>query len=127
MTLNGIPIECCLVAGSAANVKALNCLPLQLGPGSSLYYDAAYTNYKVEDLLAEQEGIALKARGKSNAKRKEWPCEVYLEEQVRKGIKTTFSQIKASMPRCIHATSTNGFLLKTALFIMAFAFEQLLL
>lgn len=126
VTLNGIPVEFCLVAGSEADVKALGRLPLQLGPGSRLYCDAAYTNYKAEDLLAEQEGIALKAGRKSNAKRKEWPWEVYLKEQHRKGIETTFSQIKARMPRSVHATSTDGFLLKTALFIMAFAFEQLL-
>jgi hypothetical protein len=126
VTLNGVPVECCLVAGSEADVRALSRLPLQLGQGSRLYCDAAYTNYKVADLLAEQEGIALKTSRKSHAKRKDQPWEVYLKEQIRKGIETTFSQIKARMPRSIHATSTEGFLLKTALFVRAFAFEQLL-
>lgn len=125
VTLHGIPVEFCLVAGAEADVRALNQLPLHFSEGSELFADAAYTDYKIEDLLEQNESIALRVARKSNAKRKDMPWIVYLKDQMRKGIETTFSQIKAKMLRTIHATSPNGFMLKVALFTIAFAFEQL--
>lgn len=126
VTLAGIPVEFCIVAGAEADVRALHRLPLHLSEGAELFADAAYTDYRIEDLLEQNEGIALRVARKSNAKRKDQPWVAYLKNQVRKGIETTFSQIKARMLRTIHATSTNGFMLKVALFTIAFAFEQYL-
>ena len=126
VTLGGIPVEFCLVAGAEADVRALAQLPLHFSEGSELFADAAYTDYRIEDLLQENEGIRLRVDRKSNAKRTDRPWVVYLKNQTRKGIETTFSQIKAKMLRTIHATSTNGFMLKVALFTIAFAFEQYL-
>ena len=44
---------------------------------------------------------------------------------MRKAVETDFSQIKAKMLRCIHAVTKEGFLLKVALFVIAFAFYKI--
>ena len=43
---------------------------------------------------------------------------------MRKGIETTISEVKAKMLRTIHAVTQEGFLLKVALFVIAFSFEK---
>ena len=126
VTVDGIPVECCLVAGAEADVRALGQLALHFTAGIELFVDAAYTDYKIEDLMEALENICLRAGRKSNSKRKAPAWTAYLKEQMSKGIETAFSQIKAKMLRTIHATSPQGFMLKVALFVMAFAFEQLL-
>ena len=126
LTLIGIPVEFCLVAGAEADVRALYQLPFACAKGSRIFCDAAYTDYKSEDLMSLEEGIELMCSRKSNPKRKDKAWVAYLKEQLGKGVETTFSQIKAKMLRTIHATSTNGFMRKATLFVMAFAFEQLL-
>lgn len=62
---------------------------------------------------------------KSNSTRKYEPYVHFLKQYMRKQIETDFSQIKAKMLRCIHAVTKQGFLLKVALFVIAFAFEQI--
>jgi hypothetical protein len=44
---------------------------------------------------------------------------------MRKQIETDFSQIKAKMLRSIHAVTKEGFLLKVALFVIAFSFDKI--
>ena len=58
-TKSGIPVEFVFMPGSAADVRALNALPLNLPPGSEIYADSAYTDYTAEDELLETSQIAL--------------------------------------------------------------------
>jgi len=123
LTFDGIPVEFCFTPGSQSDAHALTKLPLNVAPESRIWADAAYTDYKLEDLMFEEDGVWLLTRRKSNSKRKDKPWMDYIKQQVRKLIETHFSCIKARMPRSIHAVTAEGFYLKTALFIIAYTFE----
>jgi hypothetical protein len=125
MTLDGIPVEFCLVPGSEHDSQALGKLPFDVAPESCIYMDAGYTDYLSEDDLFGAEGIHARVQRKSNSKRKDEPYVRFLKEYMRKAIETDFSQIKAKMLRCIHAVTKQGFLLKVALFVIAFAFDKI--
>jgi Transposase DDE domain len=125
LSLEGIPVEFCLVPGSESDVQALGKLPLEVAPESCIYMDAGYTDYLSEDDLFDAEAIIAKVARRSNSKRKDEPHEVFLKEHMRKNIETEFSMIKAKMLRYIHAVTQQGFLLKVALFVIAFAFDQI--
>lgn len=62
---------------------------------------------------------------KSNSKRKDEPWIRFLKEQMRKGIETTFSMLKALFLRKIHAVTFKGFLLKKLMFIVGYTFNKL--
>jgi hypothetical protein len=68
-TRSGIPVEFVFMPGSAADVRALNSLPLNLPPGSQVYADSAYTDYQAEDYLMESSQIELKVLRKHNSTR----------------------------------------------------------
>ena len=82
-TSSGIPVEFSIVAGSQADVKVLDQLPFCLPAGSVLYADLAYTNYHLEDMLADDR-IKLYSQRKANAHRKDTPCLAYLKERMEK-------------------------------------------
>lgn len=125
LTLDGIPVEFCLVPGSEHDSQTLGKLPFDVAPQSIIYMDAGYTDYLSEDDLFEAEGIYAKVQRKSNSKRIDEPYIRFLKEYMRKAIETDFSQIKAKMLRNIHAVTKQGFLLKVALFVIAFAFNKI--
>jgi IS5 family transposase len=113
------------VPGSEHDVKALSKLPLQVAAESCIYADAAYTDYQTEDDLLENDGVRLLVSRKANSKRPDLPALAYLKEQMRKGIETTFSSIKALFLRKIHAVIFDGFLLKLLLFLFAYTLNKL--
>lgn len=125
LTLDGIPVEFCLVPGSEHDSQALGKLPFDVAPESCIYMDAGYTDYEREDDMFEAELIIAKVQRKNNSKRKDEPYVNFLKEHMRKAIETDFSQIKAKMLRNIHAVTQQGFLIKIALFVIAFAFYQI--
>ncbi len=88
--------------------------------------DAGYTDYLSEDDWFQAEMIQATVQRKSNSKRKEEPHLHFIKQHRRKGIETTFSERKASMLRKVHAVTQQGFLLKAALFVIAFSFEKLI-
>ena len=124
-TASGIPVEFCFVPGSESDVQALKKLPIAVAVESKIYGDAAYTDYTIEDNMREAEGIELMIQRRSNSKRKDEPWIRFLKEQMRKGIETTFSEIKALFLRTIHAVTFKGFLLKLILFILSFTLNKL--
>ena len=124
-TAQGIPVEFCFVPGCESDVQALKKLPLTVAAESRIYGDAAYTDYKIEDMIKKEDGIELMIARRSNAKRKDEPWIRFLKEQMRKGIETTFSEIKALFLRTIHAVTFKGFLLKLILFLLAFTLNKL--
>jgi hypothetical protein len=124
-TADGIPVEFCFVPGSEHDVNALSKLPMEVAAESCIYADAAYTNYQVEDDLLENEAVRLLVSRKANSKRPDEPALAYLKEQMRKGIETTFSSIKALFLRKIHTVIFEGFLLKLLLFLLAFSLNKL--
>lgn len=125
VTSNGIPVEFGFVPGCEADVQALKKLPLAVAAESKIYGDSAYTDYQVEDDLREAESIELMIQRKSNSLRKDEPWIRFIKEQMRKGIETAFSEIKALFLRKIHAVTFKGFLLKLVLFILAFTLNKI--
>lgn len=125
LTLAGIPVEFCLVPGSEHDSQSLQKLPFDVAPESCIYMDAGYTDYQSEDDLFEAEGIHARVQRKNNSKRKDEPYVSFLKAYMRKAIETDFSQLKAKMLRSIHAVTKEGFLLKVALFVIAFAFDKI--
>jgi hypothetical protein len=125
LTLQGIPVEFCLVPGKENDTKALRKLPFQVAAGSNIYMDAGYTDYTAEDDAAFAESIRLMTARKANSRRKDEPHIRYIKDTERKNIEKTISLIKAKMLRSIHAVTMQGFLIKVALFVIAFAFDKI--
>lgn len=121
----GIPVEFCFVPGSESDVQALKKLPLTVAAESNIYGDSAFTDYTIEDDMKEADFIQLMIQRKSNAKRKDEPWIRFIKEYMRKGIETTFSEIKALFLRKIHAVTFKGFLIKLVMFMLGFTLNKL--
>jgi hypothetical protein len=125
ITAQGIPVEFCFVPGSESDVQALKKLPLAVAAESNIYGDAAFTDYQIEDDMREADFIELMIQRKSNSKRKDQPWIRFIKEYMRKGIETTFSEIKALFLRKIHAVTFKGFLIKLVMFMLGFTLNKL--
>jgi hypothetical protein len=121
----GIPVEFGFVPGSESDVQALKKLPLAVAPESRIYGDSAYTDYQTEDDMKQADLVELMICRKRNSKRPDQPWIRFIKEQMRKGIETSFSQIKALFLRKIHAVTFKGFLIKLVMFILAFTLNKL--
>lgn len=123
-TLDGLPVEYFICAGSYHDITAFKSMNIDLPQQSELYADSAYTDYELEDHYKELEHIHLLAVRKSNSKRPDHPAMEYIKKMMRKRIETTFSEIMAFFPRKIHAVTIQGFILKVVLFIFAFTLDK---
>lgn len=122
----GKPIEFIITPASVADITALKIMEMDLAPGSVVYGDKAYTDYTLEDDLADIEKIRLIPDRKVNLKRQHPGCIRYLQSILRKRIETTFSQLVSLFPRKIHAVTCDGFLLKVIVFVVSFSLKQVL-
>ncbi len=122
----GLPVHY-IHAGSFADVRAFQTMPVNLPEQSQLYADSGYTCYELEELFAECEQVQLPICRKANAKRKEEPHVAFLKNYYPKCIETTFSGITNFFPKKIHAVTAQGFILKIILFIFAFTLNQLII
>lgn len=125
-TQDGIPVEWVFLPGAANDVRGLQTLPLNLPPGSQVYADKAFTDYLVEDNLAEGDKITLRAVRKQNSNRPDLPWLAYIKQTIRHYIETVFSQITTRFPKSIHAVTFEGFMLKVSSFIWAYTLERML-
>lgn len=123
-TKTGLPVEFVFLPGSAADVRALNALPLNLPPESDVYGDSAYTDYSIEDDLKQSSQINLQVMRKKNSKRPDPAWNQYIKQHTRHYIETVFSSITRVFPKSIHAVTYEGFLLKLEAFIFAFTVRQ---
>ncbi len=122
---SGIPVEFGFVPGCESDVQALKKLPMAVAAESRIYGDSAYTDYQMEDDMKETDLIELMIQRRSNSKRPDQPWVRFIKEHMRKGIETSFSEIKALFLRKIHAVTFKGFLLKLVMFILAFTLNKL--
>ena len=113
----GVPVAFCFTPGNQADVKSLEKIVSGLPAEASVYADSAYTDYKIEDKLFENESVLLKVQRKSNSKRKDTKQQTIEKLKMRKRVETTISDIKKLFPRTIHAVTLNGFLMKLILFV----------
>ena len=116
----GIPVDYYLLAGSLADITALQSMNIDQPENSELYGDSAYTDYTLEDNYNEHEKIKLRIVRRSNSKRMEAAYSEYFKEQMRKRIETTFSEIQQYLPAKVHAVTAKGFMLKIFLFLLAY-------
>ena len=123
-TADGIPVEYTFLPGRAHDSNALKQMPFLLPPGSKVYADAAYTNYVIEDMLKDAEGIELLSQRTSRLKRQHEPYVDYIITTMRKRIETTFSEIANFLPKKIHAVTEYGFILKVVIFIFGYAISR---
>jgi hypothetical protein len=120
VTAKGIPVEYTFTAANAHDLEGLKQMPLDLGEQSTLFADSAYTDYELENSLAD-DGIKLLAARKKNAKKKHESWVEYIFSAYRKRVETSFSDIKKCFPLTIHAVTDKGFLIKIITFIFAYA------
>jgi hypothetical protein len=123
-TVDGIPVEYFICAGSYADITAFKSMNIDLPAGSELYADSGYTDYEIEDNYKELEQVNLLVSRRSNSKRPDHPAWEFIKKVMRKKIETTFSEITALFPRNIHAVTPQGFILKIVLFIFAFTMDK---
>jgi hypothetical protein len=124
VTSNGIPVEFTFTTGRIHDIDGIKQLPVNLPDGSELLADSAYTDYLLEEMLADN-NIQLKAARKSNSIKPHNPCTEYLISIHRKRIETAFSDIAKYLPKKIHAVTEIGFLIKIIMFIWAYTFDKL--
>ena len=124
VTSNGIPVEFTFTTGNKHDLDGIKQLPVNLPQGSELLADCAYTDYLLEEMLADN-GVNLLAARKNNSKHPHDPCLEYLISIGRKRIETAFSDIAKYMPKKIHAVTETGFLIKLVMFIWAYTFDKL--
>jgi hypothetical protein len=108
-TVDGQPVEVLLTPGNVSDTKTLKLFHFNLTNGSTIYGDKAYTDYEIEDLLRERDGITLQPIRKINHKRQFDACTEFLQKTYRKGIETVNSMITGMFPKTIHAVTAAGF------------------
>jgi hypothetical protein len=124
VTVDGLPVEFCILPGSLADVAGLAHLPFALPAGAEVAADAAYTFYEWEDELAEREQISLLVGRKRNSKRRDGPSLHNYKQWLRRRIETVFGEITKLFPKKIHATTLAGFILKISLFLFAYQVDK---
>lgn len=124
VTVEGVPVEFCILPGSLSDVAGVAHLPLALPASSQVAADAAYTFYEWEDALSERDGISLLVGRKTNSKRRDAPAMHDYKQWLRRRIETVFGEITKLFPKKIHATTLSGFILKISLFLLAYQIDK---
>lgn len=124
VTVEGVPVECCVLPGAASDIEGLSELPLALPRGAQVAADAAYTFYEWEDALKETDGVHLLVGRKRNSKRRDAPALHDYKQWLRRRIETVFGEITRLFPKKIHATTLSGFILKITLFLFAYQIDK---
>lgn len=124
VTSNGIPVEFTFTTANKHDLDGIKQLPVNLPDGSEILADSAYTDYLLEEMLADN-GVRLLAARKSNSKHPHNPCAEYLISIGRKRVETAFSDIVKYMPKKIHAVTDKGFIIKLIAFIWGYTLDKL--
>lgn len=123
-TIDGVPVEFCILPGACHDLQGLAELAIDLPKRSELFADTAYTNYEWEEYLLETDQIRLQVPRKTNSQKSVEPFVETYKQLMRKRIETVFGEISKLFPKKIHATTLEGFLLKISLFLFAFQLDK---
>jgi hypothetical protein len=123
-TVEGVPVEFCILPGRLCDLEGLAELPLALPKGSDVAADAAYTYYEWEEALADGEGVRLLVCRRGNSLRRDMPALHDYKQWLRRRIETVFGEITKLFPKKIHATTLSGFILKISLFLFAYQVDK---
>ena len=124
VTVEGVPVECCILPGSLSDIQGLAELPFSLPAGAQVAADAAYTFYEWEDHLLERDSVHLLVARKANSKRRDTPPLHDYKQWLRRRVETVFGEIAKLFPKKIHATTLSGFVLKIGLFLFAYQVDK---
>jgi hypothetical protein len=124
VTEQGDPIEFFLAPGAFSDTSALRLYQFDVPAQTWLIGDKAYTDYTMEDLMAEA-GVFLVPLRKKNSLRPVPAYLTYLQASIRKIVETTGSMLERLLPKSIHAVTAQGFELKVALFVLACSINRL--
>ena len=126
--VNGMPIIILLLPASGSDIASFKQIDLnQLPKNAIIYADKAYNDYVYEDQLVNKNRLHLLPIRKKNSKRKCSDTFEKIKSKKRKVIETAFSCIEKLMPRSIHAVTKEGFILKTMLFVIAYAVNKIII
>ncbi|MCL4229324.1 IS982 family transposase [Candidatus Dependentiae bacterium] len=120
----GHPKQMLFLPASTSDIAGLRAIDLQLPKNSALYADKAYNDYCYEDRLIQEKQIHLMPIRKKNSVRKGGGHLAKIRQRKRKIIETAFSCIEKLLPRSIHAVTIAGFILKSTLFVVAYALTK---
>jgi hypothetical protein len=123
-TVEGVPVEFCVLPGRLSDIEGMAALPLALPVGADVAADAAYTYYEWEDAWAQTDGVRLLVGRKANSKRRDVPVVHDYKQWLRRRIETVFGEITKLFPKKIHATTLAGFILKISLFLFAYQIDK---
>ena len=124
VTVEGFPVEFCVLPASLADVAGVAHLPFSLPAQAQVAADAAYTFYEWEDALAESDEIQMLVGRKRNSKRRDAASIHDYKQWLRRRIETVFGEITKLFPKKIHATTLSGFILKISLFLFAYQIDK---
>jgi hypothetical protein len=124
VTVEGVPVECCILPGSLSDIQGLAELPLSLPAGAQVAADSAYTFYEWEDYLVERDRVHLLVARKANSQRRDTPPVHDYKQWLRRRVETVFGEIAKLFPKKIHATTLSGFVLKIGLFLFAYQVDK---
>lgn len=124
VTVEGLPVEFCIMPGALSDLSGLAELPLSLPAGAQVAADAAYTFYEWEDALGDDQSVSLLVGRRQNSKRRDTPALHDYKQWLRRRIETVFGEIAKLFPKKIHATTLAGFVLKISLFLFAYQIEK---
>lgn len=119
VSATGVPISFEWTPGSVHDMTAFKNMNMHAIEEGTLYGDAAYTDYSLEDQLKETCLKMVVAR-KKNSKRPLSSEDARALSHKRKMVETCFSGIMRLFPRTIHAVRLSGLVLKITLFIAGF-------
>ena len=122
--VNGGPIDLLILPARESDIGSFKKFDLNLPKNSRIIGDKAYNDYKYEDRLIQEKQIFLMPIRKTNSKRKGSEFFAKIRKGKRRIIETLFSCIERLMPRSIHAVTIAGLILKTTLFVLAYAFGK---
>jgi hypothetical protein len=118
VTKAGQPVEFFLPPGPFGDTTAFDQFDFDLPPEAWIIGDNAYNAYLIEDAMADCNLFFLPLR-KDNSKRSHLGWLRYLLSTCRKAVETVGGQIERLPPKHIHAVTSDGFKLKTMIFVLA--------
>ena len=122
--INANPVKMLLRPARESDIGSFRLFDLDLPTNSVILADKAYNDYQYEDRLVQGKQIHLTPIRKVNSKRKGSEFLENVRKKKRRMIETLFSCIERLMPRSIHAVTIAGLILKTTLFVLAYAFGK---
>ena len=121
---NANPTKMLLRPARESDIRSFRLFELDLPKNSVILADKAYNDYRYEDQLIQDRQIHLIPIRKINSKRKSGSFLENIRKKKRRMIETLFSGIERLMPRSIHTVTMAGLILKTTLFVLAYAFRK---